>query len=108
MPVIKDTLFKLREVEIAPGVSITKIIAKGEKGYDIINLSPTEFKVVMRMAKGLRNKEIADKMGTSERTIQTHLTNIYRKLGVGSRTESILKLLTMGILTIDDLKEDNQ
>ena len=54
-------------------------------------------------AKGLRNKEIAKDLGISERTVQAHLSNIFSKLGVDSRTEAVLKALKNGWLDLSDL-----
>lgn len=53
------------------------------------SLTPTEQQVVDLLAQGLSNKEVADKMFVSVRTITTHLTHIYSKLGVTSRTELV-------------------
>jgi DNA-binding NarL/FixJ family response regulator len=53
--------------------------------------------------KGVGNKEIANQLGISERTVQTHLVNIFRKLRVSSRTEAVLHALKEGWLTLDDL-----
>lgn len=53
------------------------------------SLTPTERQVVDFLAQGLSNKEVADKMFVSVRTITTHLTHIYSKLRVSSRTELV-------------------
>lgn len=53
------------------------------------SLTPTEQQVVDFLAEGLSNKEVAEKMFVSVRTITTHLTHIYSKLGVTSRTELV-------------------
>ena len=53
-------------------------------------LSAREMEVVRCVAMGLRNKEVADKLGVSEATVKNHLTSIYTKLGVGDRLELIL------------------
>lgn len=53
-------------------------------------LSNREMEVVRCVAMGLRNKEVADKLGVSEATIKNHLTSVYSKLGVSDRLELIL------------------
>ena len=53
------------------------------------SLTPTEHQVVDFLAQGLSNQEIAEKMFVSVRTITTHLTHIYSKLGMTSRTELV-------------------
>jgi DNA-binding NarL/FixJ family response regulator len=51
------------------------------------NLTPREMEIAQLAAKGKRNSEIAHDLHISVRTVETHLTNIYAKLGVRSRTE---------------------
>jgi DNA-binding CsgD family transcriptional regulator len=50
-------------------------------------LTPTELTVAMAVADGLSNPQIAERMLISRRTVATHLTSIFRKLGVTSRAE---------------------
>lgn len=50
-------------------------------------LSDREWEIAGRAANRERSKEIADALGLSARTVDNHLTNIYRKLGVSSRDE---------------------
>ena len=54
-------------------------------------LSRRENEVLLAMAEGLSNKEIADKLFVSENTIKTHVSNIFVKLNVQRRTQAILK-----------------
>jgi len=51
------------------------------------SLTPTESAVVRLVADGLRNRGIADRLFISRRTVETHLTHIFGKLGISSRTE---------------------
>jgi DNA-binding NarL/FixJ family response regulator len=47
-------------------------------------------------ARGLGNKQIAIELGVSPRTVQTHLTRVFGKLGVSSRTEAVLEAMKRG------------
>lgn len=67
------------------------------------NLHPREVEVLKLAARGLRNKEMAKELNISERTVQAHLSNIFNKLDVGSRTEAVLQGLKEGLLNINDL-----
>lgn len=58
----------------------------------IDELSEREREVVKLLLEGKSNKLIATALHISERTVEFHLTNIYARLGVSSRTELILKL----------------
>ena len=66
-------------------------------------LSEREHQVLLQAAKGSSNKEIALTLGLSWRTIQTHLRNVFSKLGVASRTEAVVKGLQEGWLRLEDL-----
>ncbi len=50
-------------------------------------LTPTEHRIADLVALGRRNREIAGELFISVATVEAHLTRIYRKLGVRSRTE---------------------
>ena len=53
------------------------------------NLSAREGEILPYIARGHRPAYVADMLCISEHTVRTHLRNIYRKLGVGSREELI-------------------
>ncbi len=57
--------------------------------------------VLRLVTKGLSNKEIADNLCLSIRTVQGHLGNIFNKLMVGSRTEAVIRALKEGWVTLD-------
>ena len=53
-------------------------------------LTPREMEVLCLLAKGLTNYQIARRLDLSTRTVEAHLTHIYAKMGVRSRTEAAL------------------
>ncbi len=55
-------------------------------------LSSREREVAALLLQGNGNKQIAAALGITVRTVEFHLSNIYRKLGVASRTEAVLEL----------------
>ena len=81
---------------------------KVEKRKDVEELHPRELEILTIAAKGGSNKEIASRLDISERTVQTHLVNIFRKLRVSSRTEAVLKGLRAGWFTLDDLSNPQE
>jgi len=66
-------------------------------------LTDRELEVLVLAAKGMSNKDIADKLYLSVRTVQGHLARIFDKLAVGSRTEAILRGLKEGWFSLDDI-----
>lgn len=52
-------------------------------------LSPRELSILEALESGGSNREIAERLFVAEQTVKFHLTNIYRKLGVSSRTEAV-------------------
>jgi DNA-binding NarL/FixJ family response regulator len=61
-------------------------------------LSPREYEVMLLVASGLYNKEIAVKLECEETTIKKHLQHIFSKLKVNNRTEATLKLLKLSVI----------
>ena len=69
-------------------------------------LTDREQEVLQLAACGLSNAEISARLYLSIRTVQVHLTHIFGKLGVGSRTEAVIAGLRNGLLKLEDLGED--
>jgi DNA-binding NarL/FixJ family response regulator len=63
-------------------------------------LSRRELEVLTLVAEGRSNQEIADQLFISDRTVGRHLTNIYNKLGVTSRTQAARYALDHGMTAI--------
>jgi DNA-binding CsgD family transcriptional regulator/tetratricopeptide (TPR) repeat protein len=73
---------------------------------DPFGLSSREVEVMELLARGKRNREIAEDLIISERTVQRHLENIFEKMHVDGRTEAVVKALEVGVLCADQLKAE--
>jgi DNA-binding NarL/FixJ family response regulator len=62
----------------------------------LASLTPQQFRVLAMVCDGLLNKQIAYELSVSEATIKAHVTAIFRKLGVRTRTQAALLLQQMG------------
>lgn len=62
-------------------------------------LSDREQAVLELVAGGWRNKEIADRLQITERTVKAHLASVFNKLGASSRAEAIARAMSAGILS---------
>lgn len=67
-------------------------------------LTAREVEILTLVAKGLSNKDIACRLGLSLRTVKGHLTDLFLKLNVASRTEAVIVGLQKGILSLDALE----
>ena len=65
-------------------------------------LTEREMQVLKLAAKGMTNQKIAQRLVISVRTVQVHLSNVFGKMGVGSRTEAVLYALRKGWITLED------
>ena len=79
----------------------------GEQDFIPEQLSVREREVLLLAAKGLSSKEVAKQLFISERTVQTHLASIYDKLGSRNKTEALLLALKYGVVTLEELLDDD-
>lgn len=87
-PEVMESVFARKQARSAETVS-----ARREHG-----LSDKEQMVLQAAARGYTSKEIAFDLGISERTVKAHLTNIYTKLGVDSRSQAVAVAIEQGIV----------
>jgi len=70
------------------------------------NLTDRELDVLRLAGQGLSNRQIAEELVLSPRTVQAHMANIFGKLHVGSRTEAVMVGLRRGWLALEDTLDD--
>jgi DNA-binding NarL/FixJ family response regulator len=81
--------------------SVAQSVTRSALGTAKSQLTARELEVLGAAARGLGNKQIASELGMSARTVQTHLTSVFGKLGVSSRTEAVLLALRRGWVRAD-------
>jgi len=74
---------------------------QGQKPTEV--LSEREIEVLRLATQGLSNRDIANGLCLSLRTVQAHLGHIFNKLQVSSRTEAVVRALKEGWVTLDDV-----
>lgn len=72
---------------------VSSFVNAGTTKVELDTLSPKERSVLQHLSKGFLYKEIADTMGVSVPTVNTHIRHIYEKLQVRSRSQAIAKYL---------------
>jgi DNA-binding NarL/FixJ family response regulator len=75
---------------------------RAEESDSFEQLTDREMEVLRLAGKGMTNREIAHELTISVRTAQVHLSNVFSKIGVGSRTEAVLYALRKGWLILED------
>ena len=63
-------------------------------------LTPREIEVLERLAEGLPNKTIADRLGISDQTVKFHIASIAGKLGAANRTDIVRRAVRLGLISL--------
>lgn len=93
---IEELIYGIKSVEKGNCVippSMTKALLHNQNKKEDIRsktLTQREFEVLRELAKGLSNKEIAHMLFISDKTVKIHISNIYKKLKVKSRSQALL------------------
>ena len=72
---------------------VDEINSKGEENKDLAkikSLTRREYEVLTLLAEGINNKEIADKLYISEKTVKNHVSNIFKKIKVNDRIQAAI------------------
>ncbi|MBB6099921.1 DNA-binding NarL/FixJ family response regulator [Deinobacterium chartae] len=92
------------ESVIAPQLTqmLLKRVRQGtpERAY---NLTDREREVLLEAARGFSNKEIAKRLDISPKTVEVHLSALFEKLDVASRTEAVIGAMKRGIIQLSEL-----
>lgn len=81
-----------------------KVIANVTDARHVEPLSERELDVLRGVAKSQTNRQIAQVLSISDRTVQGHLANVFGKLQVNSRTEAVTLALQQGLITLDETR----
>ncbi len=89
----------------APGLVQSLIRLTGRREFSsedslVEPLTAREMEVLQLMAQGLANKQIALSLGISEHTVKFHLSSLYAKLGISSRTEAVKRGIELGLISL--------
>lgn len=85
---------------------VMKKLTQGQDDHLYETLSDRELEVLGLVAKGLTNKAIGVQLSISDRTVQGHIAHIFTKLHASSRTEAVMKAVSLGWLPADIARID--
>lgn len=94
-PIAQRVLEQFAQTVPAPGVP-----SPGQPSTPSLfdELTPREMEVLRLIAQGLRNREIAERLVISEKTVGNHISNIFDKLQVNDRSQAIVRALRSGLV----------
>jgi DNA-binding NarL/FixJ family response regulator len=77
------------EAPLAPRAA-AELLADRAARPPAVDLTPREREVLALVIQGMANKQIARRLGISEKTVKGHLTNLFQRIGVADRTQAAL------------------
>ncbi|MBA3073480.1 MAG: response regulator transcription factor [Anaerolineae bacterium] len=77
---------------------IAKLSGKSESNM-VEPLTERELQILTLTAKGFTNKAIGVQLSISDRTVQNHLANVFQKMNAESRTEAVMKAVSLGLIS---------
>ena len=83
--------------QFTSGKGLPDALSGNQHDYD--GLTERELSILDLVGQGLSNKQIGKELFISDRTVQAHLSNIFSKLGVNSRTEAVMHAVRKGWIT---------
>ena len=80
---------RTRRGTLTPRAAAALLSARRDRPAEV-RLTAREREVLGLVVEGLANKQIARRMGISEKTVKGHLTNLFQRIGVADRTQAAL------------------
>lgn len=78
----------------------SRMIVRNNDKEKIKSLTKRELEVLVLVSEGMFNKEIADKLSISERTVKNHISNIFKKIDVADRTQAAVFAIRNNLIHI--------
>lgn len=103
LSVLKKAIYSVHEGNIFIQPSLVPLLKQSMEQSEKKNdegLTKRELEVLKLIAEGLYNKEIADKLTISEKTVKNHASSIFRKIGVSDRTQAAVYAIRNGYVSL--------
>ena len=102
---VRTAVFDPEAKNVVVGMPTT-ILEESTDGVDGV-LSARELEILLLAARGLSNQQIAASVRLAEATVKRHLANVYKKMGVSSRTEASREALLREWITIEEVTQSD-
>ena len=88
--------------ERAAVVELGRLVRAARAGArDASTLTPRELTVLQLLAEGLTLHQVGMRLGISQRTVESHVAKLYRKLEVKTRVQAVVKAASLGLIELD-------
>jgi DNA-binding NarL/FixJ family response regulator len=89
------------ELERAAMIALGRLARRAREGSEVSErLSPREWEILLLMSDGLTMRQVARKLSISQRTVETHVAKLYRKLGARTRMQAIARASSLGLIDL--------
>ena len=95
---VRDVFHGKSVLDAALTQKLMNRLANKEETSLIQSLTDREIQILTLTGKGFTNKAIGVQLGISDRTVQNHLANIFQKLNAESRTEAVMRAVSLGLI----------
>jgi len=102
---IRDVFHGKSVLDAALAQRLIVKLTQQEEIAPVESLTDRELQILSLAAKGYTNKAIAVQLGISDRTVQNHLANIFQKLNAQSRTEAVMRAVSLGLIPANIAEE---
>ncbi len=89
------------EVEQIAVNELGKFARMAREGSEVrASLTPREHEVLVMLSSGLTLRQVASRLGISPRTVETHVSKLYRKLDVRTRVQAVSRAVSLGLVEL--------
>lgn len=89
-------------IEPKMGALLNNTLVNRERDFDKLELlSSREIEILKLIARGMSNKDIADSLKITERTVKNHISNLFKKIGVTDRTQAAVFAIKCNLVKIN-------
>jgi DNA-binding NarL/FixJ family response regulator len=89
------------ELERAAMIALGRLARRAREGSEVSErLSPREREILLLMSDGLTMRQVARRLSISQRTVETHVAKLYRKLGARTRMQAIARASSLGLIDL--------
>jgi len=88
-------------LEQAAVMELGRFARRAREGSEMASsLTPRERQILDHLSTGLTMRQMANRLGISSRTVETHVLKLYRKLGVRTRVQAVAKAVSLGLIDL--------